>query len=139
LVADIVKKKGGMEPEVALPEPKPKAERGLIGRLLRGLEEQPPLERQSTSERSGGDEPTRVISLIPQDRADALCRLAAVAEFFRRTEPHSPVAYLVQRAVRWGEMPLEEWLREVIHDESVLGQLRETLGLKDADGDMSSV
>ena len=64
--------------------------------------------------------------------ADAIRRLAAVAEYFHRTEPHSPVAYLVQRAVRWGEMPLEAWLQEVIHDEGVLGQVRETLGLKEA-------
>jgi type VI secretion system protein ImpA len=55
-----------------------------------------------------------------------------VADYFRRTEPHSPVSYLVQRAVRWGEMPLEAWLQNVIHDEGVLEQLRETLGLKDS-------
>ena len=67
----------------------------------------------------------------PRDRAEALRRLAGVAEFFRKTEPHSPVSYLVQRAARWGEMPLEEWLREVIKDESVLGGLRETLGMKE--------
>lgn len=67
----------------------------------------------------------------PRDRAEALRRLAGVAEFFRKTEPHSPVAYLVQRAARWGEMPLEEWLREVIKDESVLGGVRETLGIKE--------
>jgi hypothetical protein len=30
-------------------------------------------------------------------------------------------------------MPLEDWLRYVIHDEAVLENLRETLGLKDAD------
>jgi len=29
-------------------------------------------------------------------------------------------------------MPLDEWLQDVIHDENVLGQLRETLGMKDA-------
>ena len=138
LVADIVKKKGGLEPEAAPPEPESKAERGFFGRLLRGMEEQPPLERQSKPASSMHDHQSAVISLMPQDRADALCRLAAVAEYFRRTEPHSPVAYLVQRAVRWGEMPLEEWLRDVIHDDSVLGQLRETLGLKDADGGTSS-
>jgi type VI secretion system protein ImpA len=67
-----------------------------------------------------------------QSRADALRQLAAVADYFRRTEPHSPVSYLIQRAVRWGEMPLEAWLQNVIHDESVLDQLRETLGLKDS-------
>jgi type VI secretion system protein ImpA len=67
--------------------------------------------------------------IIPMDRADALRRLAAVAEFYRRTEPHSPVGPLVQRAARWGEMPLEELLQEVIKSEDVLGSLRETLGL----------
>jgi type VI secretion system protein ImpA len=138
LVADILKKKGGLEPEPTPSAPEPKAEPGFFGRLLRGMEEQPPLERQSPAERSMRDQPPAVVSLMPQDRADALRRLAAVAEYFHRTEPHSPVAYLVQRAVRWGEMPLEEWLRDVIHDESVLGQLRETLGLKDADGGTSS-
>jgi len=67
----------------------------------------------------------------PADRLDALRRLAAVATFFRRTEPHSPVSYLVQRATNWGEMPLDEWLNEVIKSKDVLGSVRETLGLKD--------
>lgn len=62
-------------------------------------------------------------------RADALRKLAEIAAFFQRTEPHSPVAYLVQRAVRWGNMPLETWLQDVIKDEAVLGSIRETLGL----------
>jgi type VI secretion system protein ImpA len=72
------------------------------------------------------------VPLEPRDRADALRRLAAVASFFRRTEPHSPVSYLVQRAVQWGQMPLEQWLRDVIADESVLARVRETLGLKES-------
>jgi type VI secretion system protein ImpA len=68
----------------------------------------------------------------PSDRADALRRLEAVAQFFKRTEPHSPVAYLIQRAVRWGEMPFENWLVEVISDQSVLTRIRETLGISQA-------
>jgi hypothetical protein len=40
-----------------------------------------------------------------QSRAEALRQLRVVAEFFRRTEPHSPVAYLAERAAQWGEMP----------------------------------
>ena len=68
--------------------------------------------------------------LEPQDRADALRRLEAIAKFFLRTEPQSPVALLVQRAVRWGQMPLEEWLTDVIRDAGVLAHIRETLGIK---------
>lgn len=64
-----------------------------------------------------------------ETRADALRRLQEIAEFFSRTEPHSPVSYLVNRAVRWGEMPLENWLDEVIPDPTMLNTLRETLGL----------
>lgn len=63
-----------------------------------------------------------------QNRQDAIKRLSALAEFFRKTEPHSPISYLVTRAVKWGEMPLESWLQDVIKDDSVLSQLRETLG-----------
>jgi type VI secretion system protein ImpA len=62
-------------------------------------------------------------------RADALRRLAEVAQYFQRTEPHSPVAYLVERAIKWGQMPLEIWLEDVIKDGTVLSQLKETLGL----------
>src|SRR5690606_1799350 len=47
-----------------------------------------------------------------QNRRDALKRLADVADFFQKTEPHSPVAYLVQRSVKWGNMPLESWLKD---------------------------
>ncbi len=61
-------------------------------------------------------------------RQDALRRLAEIADFFQKTEPHSPVSYLVQRAVKWGNMPLESWLQDVIKDDSILGQLRQTLG-----------
>lgn len=69
-----------------------------------------------------------------QNRKDALKRLDEIAAFFQKTEPHSPVSYLVQRAVKWGNMPLESWLQEVIKDQSVLFQLRETLGFSSGDG-----
>jgi len=65
-------------------------------------------------------------------RQDALRRLGEVADYFRRNEPHSPVSYLVQRAIKWGQMPLEMWLEDVIKDGLVLGSLRETLGLQSA-------
>jgi type VI secretion system protein ImpA len=71
-------------------------------------------------------------------RQDALRRLAEVADYFRRTEPHSPVSYLVQRAITWGQMPLDAWLTDVIKDGTLLESIRETLGLKTADGGGSS-
>lgn len=63
----------------------------------------------------------------PNTRKEALAQLRQVAEFFRRTEPHSPVAYLAEKAARWGEMPLHVWLKRVIKDGSVLEQMEEML------------
>ena len=68
-------------------------------------------------------------------RAEALQQLGEVAAFFRRTEPHSPVAYLAEKAVRWGDMPLHEWLRQVIKDQGALSQLDELLGIAAAPSD----
>jgi type VI secretion system protein ImpA len=66
----------------------------------------------------------------PRTREDALHQLQDIAEFFRRTEPHSPVAYLVQRAVKWADMPLDRWLQDVVKDPGVLSMLNETLGVE---------
>jgi type VI secretion system protein ImpA len=65
-----------------------------------------------------------------RSREEALRRLGEVADYFRRAEPHSPVSYLVERAIKWGRMPLDAWLEDVLGEESVLGKVRETLGLK---------
>jgi len=70
-----------------------------------------------------------------QSRRDALKRLADVADYFQKTEPHSPISYIVQRAVKWGNMPLELWLKDVIKDENVIGSIRQTLGFNTVDGD----
>lgn len=125
LVEDILRKRGGLTPEPAPPQveliPKPGAEVAM------------PAAPELLSAAPTPQLPQAGLSLEPQDRADALRRLAAVAAYFRRTEPHSPVSYLVQRAVRWAELPLEEWLRHVIHDDTMLESVRETLGLKDAE------
>jgi type VI secretion system protein ImpA len=67
---------------------------------------------------------------LPQNREEALRRLNEIALFFRQTEPHSPVSYLIERATKWAKMPLEQWLRDVIKDEGILQNLRETLGIK---------
>jgi type VI secretion system protein ImpA len=65
---------------------------------------------------------------VLQNRGQALQQLRLVAEFFRRTEPHSPVAYLAERAASWGEMPLHVWLRAVIKDPSAIAGVEELLG-----------
>ena len=70
------------------------------------------------------------------NRQDALRQLQAVGDYFRRTEPHSPISYLVARAVKWGSMPLEELMKDVVRSDEVIGHIWETLGL-DRGGDSS--
>lgn len=86
----------------------------------------------ATSNGSSAQGTGLAVNGVIRTRQEALKSLSQVAEYFRRAEPHSPVSYLIQRAVRWGSMPLEGWLQEVIKDKSILEQLRETLGV---DGD----
>lgn len=64
------------------------------------------------------------------NRAQALAQLRAVADFFRRTEPHSPVAYLADKAAHWGEQPLHVWLRAVVKDDAAFAQFEDLLGLQ---------
>jgi len=68
-----------------------------------------------------------------QSRAQALEQLRQVAEYFRVTEPHSPVAYLADKAARWGTMPLHDWLRTVVKDQGALAHVEELLGVERRD------
>jgi type VI secretion system protein ImpA len=71
-----------------------------------------------------------VIAAAPlQDRAQALAQLRAVALYFRRNEPHSPVAYLADKAASWGEQPLHVWLRAVVQDQATLARIEDLLGV----------
>jgi type VI secretion system protein ImpA len=72
-----------------------------------------------------------------RSRAQALQQLRDVAAFFRRTEPHSPVAYLAEKAVKWGDMPLHEWLRKVVKDQGAMSHLHELLGVEPEEGETS--
>jgi type VI secretion system protein ImpA len=64
-----------------------------------------------------------------QSREQAIRQLQEIAAFFRRTEPHSPVAYLADKAAKWGAMSLHEWLRAVVKDGTSLSNMEELLGV----------
>lgn len=49
-------------------------------------------------------------------REDALGTLMRVAEYFRQTEPHSPISYALEQAVRWARLSLPELLAELVSD-----------------------
>lgn len=51
-------------------------------------------------------------------REDAFKQLHKIAEYFMKTEPHSPISYMLTKAIRWGNMPLDELMKELIPDSS---------------------
>jgi type VI secretion system protein ImpA len=65
-----------------------------------------------------------------QSRADAYYRLAEAAEYLMRTEPHSPVPYLVKRAVQWGNMSLAQLLYEFVGNPEDLVAIQRLLGMR---------
>lgn len=60
----------------------------------------------------------KVGSGVIASREDAFRALLQIADFFRKTEPHSPISYTLEEAVRRGRMTLAELLEELITDES---------------------
>lgn len=62
-------------------------------------------------------------------RHQAITQLRAIAEFFRRTEPHSPVSYYADKAANAGEQDLHTWLRSVVKDSASLAHIEELLGV----------
>ncbi|MEQ8603569.1 MAG: type VI secretion system protein TssA [Marivibrio sp.] len=64
-----------------------------------------------------------------ESRADAYRRLAEAADYLMRTEPHSPVPYLVRRAVVWGNMSFGELLVELMENGGDHQRVLRLLGL----------
>lgn len=69
-----------------------------------------------------------------RDRAAAYARLAELAEFLQRIEPHSPVPYLLKRAVSWGNLGTAELYREMFVKGGGRLDIFELLGLSVAAG-----
>jgi type VI secretion system protein ImpA len=63
-------------------------------------------------------------------RDTALRELDRIADYFRRTEPHSPLAYTLDEAVRRGRMSLSELLAEVLPDADVRNGMLLRLGIR---------
>ena len=65
-------------------------------------------------------------------REDALRLLNEIANFFQRTEPHSPLAYTLQEAARRGRMTWPELMEELVPDYTSRAAILSSLGIKPA-------
>ena len=64
-----------------------------------------------------------------QGRDDAYRQLALLADYLARIEPHSPVPYLIRKAVDWGHKPLDEVLAEHNQDDPNAKRLWTLMGI----------
>ena len=63
-------------------------------------------------------------------RDDALRLLGEIADFFRRTEPHSPIAYTLDEAIRRGKLTWPELMAEVVADMNTRNSILTMLGIR---------
>src|SRR5262245_19636868 len=77
-----------------------------------------------------------VVVQRPLTRDDLLARLSDASALLLQLEPQSPIAYMIQRAVKLARMPLPDLMKVLIRDVNVLGQLDRDLdlGLEKQDG-----
>jgi type VI secretion system protein ImpA len=76
--------------------------------------------------------PAAVAGVI-RNREDAFRTLLQVADFFRRVEPHTPVSYALEQAVRWGRMTLPELLTELIPEKAPRQSLFKQVGIRSSE------
>lgn len=64
------------------------------------------------------------------NRDNAFAELRKIADYFAKAEPHSPVSYLLEKAIRWGYTPLPELMTELVAgNEQLLAQINLVTGL----------
>jgi len=96
--------------------------------------EEPSTENQATALHS--ESPTApaaaagpIVAGAIASREQAFGTLQKVATFFKRTEPHSPISYALEQAVRWGQMPLPQLLVELIPEDSTRNNVYKLIGI----------
>lgn len=64
-------------------------------------------------------------------RDDVYRQLNDAAKLLERLEPHSPIPYLIQKAIKLGAMPFPLLIKSLIRDENTIKELNRELGIKD--------
>jgi type VI secretion system protein ImpA len=75
----------------------------------------------------GARRPARALTT----RADVYQRLTEAADVLAQLEPHSPVPYLIRKAVEFGSLPFPQLMRALIREEQVITEMNRELGIKE--------
>lgn len=68
---------------------------------------------EDIDEAEGTPETTNALAQLLGDREHAYRVLAEISDYLMQVEPHSPVPYLIRRAVAWGQLNAAELYQEV--------------------------
>ena len=67
-------------------------------------------------------------------RDQAFQQIRMLSDFFQRTEPQSPVPYILEKAIRWGYTPLPQLMNELLlGNESQMSRIKELTGMDESD------
>jgi len=88
---------------------------------------------QTNASRDAITEATLLVDQSLQVRADAYRQLTEAANVLQRLEPHSPIPYMVHRAVQMGQMPFPKLMSQWVKEESTLDMFCRELGLSSID------
>ena len=100
VVSRLLNEKRKVEPDEGEPESEEAAEETAEAESQSAEEAQDVAEAAPAAKRKAG----KSVSADPVDREDAVARIQACAKFLQKENPSSPVAYLVQTALRLGEL-----------------------------------
>ena len=65
-----------------------------------------------------------------RNRAEVDRQLAQAADVLRQLEPHSPIPYLIERAVALGNLSFPDLIKVLVRDATVLGELTREFGIE---------
>lgn len=85
-----------------------------------------------TSGGGGAQAPGKAAGPRMESRAEIYARVSEAAAKLRQIEPHSPIPYLLNRAVELGALPFPDLMKALILNADVLRVMNRELGIKDA-------
>jgi type VI secretion system protein ImpA len=92
-----------------------------------------PESAQTQTGKSGENTSTQTPTITegnPATRDAAYRQLAEAARILEKLEPHSPVPYLIRRAVALGSLPFHEMIKSFVRDAAVLTEMARELAIE---------
>lgn len=81
---------------------------------------------------SGSGTPANIAS-----RDEAYRQIGQIANVLEQLEPHSPIPYLLRRAIELGRMPFRQLVKELVRDPGALETVSREFGIKQAEAEAS--